>query len=85
MPQTGVGLNYIQMSLKAFHILFIALSTLLAFGFGAWCLAAHGAQANATLLELGMGSIGLGIGLLGITLMLGLIGFGPPTIGFYWV
>jgi len=53
------------MSLKAFHILFITLSTLLAFGFGAWCLDSHGTQSNSAPLGLGVGSIGLGLGLIG--------------------
>ncbi len=30
------------MSLKSFHIVFIALSTALALGFGAWCLSVDG-------------------------------------------
>ena len=29
------------MSLKAFHVVFITASVLLAFGFGAWCLGAQ--------------------------------------------
>ncbi|MEK8023899.1 MAG: hypothetical protein AAB229_08850 [Candidatus Hydrogenedentota bacterium] len=32
------------MSLKSFHIFFIALSSLLAFGFGAWCVLENSAR-----------------------------------------
>ena len=46
------------MSLKAFHVLFISASVVLAFGFGAWCL---GAQ--PPWLASGVASVAAGIGL----------------------
>jgi len=48
------------MSLKAFHVLFISASALLAFGFGAWCL---GAQ--PPWLAASVASFVLGLGLVG--------------------
>jgi hypothetical protein len=42
------------MSLKAFHIAFIVLSTLLSFGFGLWCLLDSSARGNTLLLALGV-------------------------------
>ncbi len=50
------------MSLKAFHVIFISLSILLCWGFGAWCIAAQDARGY---LALGWGSILLGFGLIG--------------------
>jgi hypothetical protein len=51
------------MSLKAFHLLFIVVSILLAFGFGAWELVAY-RDSEATLdLVLGIASIVAGVGL----------------------
>lgn len=38
------------MSLKAFHILFIAVSTLLTLGFGIWCLQANASQSHVPAL-----------------------------------
>lgn len=52
------------MSLKAFHILFITLSTLLAFGFGVWSLRSHATEPDTTLLTLGVLSLLVGVGLL---------------------
>jgi hypothetical protein len=53
------------MSLKAFHIIFITASTLLAFGFGAWSLAAYFAANGGTLdLILGSASVSAGIALI---------------------
>ena len=37
------------MSLKAFHVLFISASVLLALGLGAWCLPAHPVAAAAAV------------------------------------
>ncbi len=48
------------MSLKAFHVLFISASVLLAFGFGAWCL---GTQ--PPWLGTGVASVAAGVGLAG--------------------
>jgi len=43
-------------SLKAFHIVFVTLSSLLAFVFAGWNLRAHGAGGDTTHLVLGAGS-----------------------------
>ena len=45
------------MSLKAFHIVFIALSTALALGFGAWCLKVNH---DTGYLALGVTSFAMG-------------------------
>lgn len=52
------------MSLKAFHIIFITVSTLLAFGFGAWELQSYFAFGEKESLILGVASLLAGIGLL---------------------
>ena len=52
------------MSLKAFHIVFIVVSTLLAFGFGAWALKQYFSQRSTTDLALGIASLVLGLGLI---------------------
>ncbi|MEO8429726.1 MAG: hypothetical protein ABI651_21775 [Verrucomicrobiota bacterium] len=53
------------MSLKAFHIIFITASTLLAFGFGAWSLAVYFTANGGTLdFVLGSASVGAGIALI---------------------
>ncbi len=52
------------MSLKAFHIVFIAASTMLAFGFGAWEFHAWRTSAAAWDLGLAIGSTVAGVGLL---------------------
>jgi hypothetical protein len=52
------------MSLKAFHILFVTFSTLLAFGFGAWALHSYSSSSALTDLLMGMVSLALGIGLI---------------------
>ncbi len=50
------------MSLKAFHIFFIALSTLVALGFGAWAVDDFGRSGSWVNLTLGVGSfIGSGV------------------------
>ena len=52
------------MSLKAFHIIFVTASTLLAFGFGAWAL--HSYSTSKSLLELIMGIVAvvMGVGMI---------------------
>ena len=44
------------MSLKAFHIFFIVVSTALALGFGVWATRDFAASGNRTNLALGVGS-----------------------------
>jgi hypothetical protein len=44
------------MSLKAFHIFFIILSTLLALGFGVWAVDDFGRSGSGLVLTLGVGS-----------------------------
>ncbi len=44
------------MSLKAFHIFFIIVSTLLALGFGYWAIDAFGRSGSGVYLTLGVGS-----------------------------
>ena len=53
------------MSLKAFHVVFIIASILLAFGFAAWALKNHSAGGQASLLYYGIGSAVAGVGLVG--------------------
>jgi hypothetical protein len=48
------------MSLRAFHVIFISTSVLLAFGFGAWCL-----DAQPSWLGAGLVSFAFGLGLVG--------------------
>lgn len=52
------------MSLKAFHIIFIIVSTLFCFGTGVFCLKANSANPDTTMLGLG---IALNVG--GVTLL----------------
>jgi hypothetical protein len=52
------------MSLKAFHIIFITVSTLLAFGFGAWELQSYFAFGEKQSLALGVASLVIGLALL---------------------
>ena len=52
------------MSLKAFHIIFVIASTLLAFGFGAWELQNYFAFGEKQSLVLGVASLVAGIALL---------------------
>jgi len=49
------------MSLKAFHIVFIALSVVLAFGFGAWELKGYLDSGNAEGLIVGVLSLAVGV------------------------
>lgn len=52
------------MSLKAFHFFFIVVATLLALGFGAWCLSNYYSPAGRKSdLILGIGSMVLAIAL----------------------
>lgn len=52
------------MSLKAFHIVFVGASVLLAFGFGAWSLVQYSGGGSTQDLVYGVGSILTGIGLI---------------------
>ena len=53
------------MSLKAFHLVFITASTLLAFWFGAWSLKGYASPEGRTMdLVFGIASIVAGIGLI---------------------
>jgi len=52
------------MSLKAFHIVFVTLSILLAFGFAAWCFTQYGDSRRNTDLIYGLGSVAAGVGLI---------------------
>ncbi len=51
------------MSLKAFHIIFISLSTLLALGFAAWCAVMYLAGRSTVHLVLGILSLLAAVGL----------------------
>jgi hypothetical protein len=53
------------MSLKTFHLIFISASTLLAFGFGAWCLAAWPSDGMPARVSMAVISFAAAIGLLG--------------------
>lgn len=52
------------MSLKAFHIFFIAASVLLALGMGVWGVYVHMQETNVSLLLLGVGSFAVGAALI---------------------
>ena len=52
------------MSLKAFHLVFITASVLLAFGFGAWSLVGYSDYGRAVDLISGVGSVLVGVGLI---------------------
>jgi len=52
------------MSLKAFHLVFITASVLLAFGFGAWSLVGYSDYGRTVDLVFGAGSVGIGVGLI---------------------
>lgn len=52
------------MSLKSFHIFFIVVSILLAFGFGAWSLYAYATDPDVLYWVLGLGSLVVGVGLI---------------------
>jgi len=51
------------MSLKAFHVAFITLSTLLSAGFGVWSVVAYQARGEASYLALGLFSFGAAVAL----------------------
>ena len=52
------------MSLKAFHIVFIIISTLLAFGLTAWAWVSYSHTSRLADLGLGIGSLVAGVALL---------------------
>ena len=52
------------MSLKAFHIVFVTLSSLLAFAFGGWSVHYFVANDDRLYLVLGLLSVALGVGLI---------------------
>ena len=51
------------MSLRAFHMLFIALSVILAAFFAAWAFGQYRAEQGASYMVTAVGSLGAGIGL----------------------
>ena len=51
------------MSLRAFHIFFVTVSILLAFGFGAWELYGYARQGGTLNVVLGAGSLAAGVAL----------------------
>ena len=53
------------MSLKAFHIVFIVASILLAFGFAAWAFVNCGDEGRSDLMAYGIGSSVVGAALVG--------------------
>ena len=52
------------MSLKGFHLFFIAMSVLLAFGFGAWGIQSYNIDKDPLELGLGIGAIVFGMALI---------------------
>jgi hypothetical protein len=52
------------MSLKAFHIVFVTASILLAFGFGIWSLISYKDESRTLDLVFGIGSLLAGVGLI---------------------
>ncbi|MCI0748830.1 MAG: hypothetical protein L0Y58_25770 [Verrucomicrobia subdivision 3 bacterium] len=52
------------MSLKAFHVVFIAASILLALGFAIWCFVQYADQRRTADLLYGCGSAAVAVGLL---------------------
>ena len=52
------------MSLKAFHIVFIGVSTLLCFGFGIWLFLPHQESPTAFSMVGGLFSFAAGVGLI---------------------
>jgi hypothetical protein len=53
------------MSLKAFHLVFVTASVLLAFGFAAWSLMNYAEAKQDMDLGFGIGSSAIGLGLIG--------------------
>ena len=51
------------MSLKAFHVVFIAVSTVLCLGFGAWAIREYMARGGTGLLLGGIGALIAAVGL----------------------
>ena len=51
------------MSLKAFHIIFVILSTLLSVGFGLWAIGRHMHEPSAGLVAVAIGSMAFAIAL----------------------
>ncbi|HTY58395.1 MAG TPA: hypothetical protein VMF59_06235 [Bacteroidota bacterium] len=51
------------MSLKAFHLLFVTASAILAFGFGAWGIDAYATRGEGGSLVLGLCALLFGAGL----------------------
>ena len=52
------------MSLKAFHILFITISCVLAFAFGAWCMELQRVEGDGRYVVLGRVSFAVGAALI---------------------
>jgi hypothetical protein len=52
------------MSLRAFHLFFISISILLAFGFGIWGVRSFSTGGDTTNMFMGVGSFILGAGLI---------------------
>ena len=52
------------MSLKAFHIFFIAISVLFSFGFGVWGISYHFTDPNVWYLIMGITSFVIGVALI---------------------
>ena len=53
------------MSLKAFHVFFVVVSTLLAVGFGLWAISDFRSNGDVASLVCGIGSLIGGVGLVG--------------------
>lgn len=52
------------MSLKAFHVFFIAASILMTLGVGGWAIYVHVQETNFSLLLFGIGALLVGAGLI---------------------
>ena len=53
------------MSLKTFHLVFIATAATLAFGFGAWCIRFQQTHGEAGYTAIGVASLAVGAALVG--------------------
>ena len=53
------------MSLKAFHVVFIVISTVFGVGMGVWCLREYQARGSGAILALSIASFVMTAGLLG--------------------
>jgi len=60
----GQSANETAMSLKAFHVVFIAVSIVLAFGFAVWELDVYSDGRRTVDLLFGCGSAAAGVGLI---------------------